>query len=187
MAHTQNTNTAGHTACHRQGAALNSTYTEDSHKIQAERQVPFSSSAGRGRRSLAQAHTWHSPGSQVHTHSWLPQVPARLPLSTQHPCPDPRPSYPSHRSLPHRLAQPEVCQSVHVHDRFEEDKTLAAFPPSPPQAQQLAPPGTWAVTHGPIPATGTLPLTHTVPLQQQDTHHLCPHPAAGSQDPHPRD
>lgn len=50
---------------------------------------PSFSPHGRDRSSLVQDHTQHSPGSQVHTHFWIPGVPGIVPLSAQHCCVDP--------------------------------------------------------------------------------------------------
>lgn len=44
------------------------------HKHSQPLPISFSSSAGRDRRSLVQAHIQHSPGSRAHIHSWLSQV-----------------------------------------------------------------------------------------------------------------
>lgn len=68
--------------------------THKAHVKHEHRQVSSSSSAGRDQRSLAQAHTRHSPGSQTRTYSQVPLSTSMAPLSTQHPCPGASPSYP---------------------------------------------------------------------------------------------
>lgn len=68
LAHTEDTDMTGHTDCHREGAAFNSTYVRDSQKNRSTgSHIPFSSWAGRGKSSLVQAHTQHFLGSQIHT------------------------------------------------------------------------------------------------------------------------
>jgi len=79
-AHTEDTDTAGHMGCHRQGTAFSRTYLQDSHKIQAQiaRCPPPLQLVDR--RSLVEAHTHihthtqYSLGSQAYAHLQISQV-----------------------------------------------------------------------------------------------------------------
>ena len=127
----KDTNTAGHTDCHRQGAFFNSTHRQYSHQTQAQAAMSPLLLGWQRQKVTSVAHTRRSPGSQAHAHSWIPWAPAWL---------DPGLSYPPHGSPAHQLVHlgahckhTALTHLSHKHSAFT----------SPPRHTSTNPPITW--------------------------------------------